>query len=51
MSLSADYALDLFRRGFDTFDIARKLGVTESTVLRLLAEARDRERRHKAVSA
>lgn len=47
------YALYLFRRGFDTFDIAQALKLAEPQVVRMLEAARFDERQQqprKAVS-
>lgn len=43
---SPDYLLRLFReKGWDTYDMHRHFGISEAQALRLLAEARDAERR------
>jgi predicted transcriptional regulator len=51
IAISRSHVLTLFRSGLDSFDIARKLGITEAAVVRLLSDARLDERRAKRASA
>lgn len=44
MDVKAEYVLGLFRKGKDTVQIAKFLGLTEAKVSRLLWVARCRER-------